>query len=215
MHKKVMVVLVFVISVYSLYAGEVSKKVKDQAMSLYEETAKTVFSSEITQIKPRIVSSKLGEFCKPYKFFLVGIPVPERMRTSMTPAVIFYKIVSADKVFPVNGAKEIAVFLTEFKKPVSEEEDVMVLVSIFAEMLNAKIRTDMPEKKSIIKKYMDQKPENWKFVISKTESGWKSFVTLMIHSDIEYCIRYALEFSREGKISVLNENDIYSYTLYE
>ena len=62
---------------------------------------------------------------------------------------------------------------------------------------------------------MDQKPESWKFIISGTELGWKAHVTIMTDKVIEYCLRYELEFTRKGDVSVVKEEDIYAYTLYE
>ncbi|UCD58197.1 MAG: hypothetical protein JSV16_03535, partial [Candidatus Hydrogenedentota bacterium] len=199
MHKTVFVLLILAASIFPLQAAEVSKKVKDQAETLYGDHAKNFLDSKITQINPREVSRRLQEFCKPYQFFMVGIPVPKEKRTSMTPDVVFYKIASAEDAMPIGDAKEIAAFLTKLNKPISNEEAVLDRVGIFAEMIDATIRTHMPEKKSVINQYMDQKPEDWKLVISGTESGWKADVTLMTDKVIEYCMRYELEFTREGK----------------
>ncbi len=215
MQRTFLVSLLLIALLTSLHAEEISKTVKDQAVGLYGEQAKRVFNSEVKHIKSKAVSRRLQNFCKPYRFFMVGVPVPEEKRTSMTPDVVFYKMASADDAVLVGNAKEISAFLTKLKKPISNEEDVLERVRIFAEIHDAEIRTHIPKRKSIIKKYMDQKQKNWELVISGTESGWKASVTLMTHSDIEYCIRYEFEFSKNGKMSVLSENDIYAYTFYE
>jgi hypothetical protein len=208
-------VLILGFTTFTLQAAEVSKKVKDQAVSLFGEQAKRHFESEVKQIKPMTISKSLEDFCKSYRFFLVGIPVNEKKVPVGTPGIIFYKMASAGNAFPLNNAQEIAAFLLTLKKPISNEKDVLERVNVFAEMLGATITTHMPKKKSIIKKYMEQKLEDWKLVISGTESGWKAHVTLMTDKAIEYCIRYELEFTRKGNMSVLKEKDIYSYTLYE
>jgi hypothetical protein len=215
MSRTFLVVLFVGITISSLCGEDVSNNVKDQAVALYGDQAKRLFDSKVTQIKPRSVSKRLHEFCKPYQFFMVGIPVPEGRRTSMTPDVVFYKMASGVDGVPVGNAKDIAAFLTTLKKPISNEEDVLERINLFAELLDATVATHLPKRKSIIKSYMDQNPENWTLVISGTESGWKVLVTLMTDPAIEYCVRYELELSTEGKLSVLKDQDVYSYTLYE
>ena len=86
---------------------------------------------------------------------------------------------------------------------------------VFAELLGGRIRTHMPKRKSIIKQYMKQDPKKWPLVISGTDSGWRVSVTLMEDAAIEFCTRYELDISREGRVSVLSEKTVYTYTMYE
>ncbi|MCX7046132.1 MAG: hypothetical protein NTX50_11685 [Candidatus Sumerlaeota bacterium] len=196
----------------SPHASQVSDKVKAQAVQALADRIK-LYGSRVDQIVAIDVSERAETFCKPYQFFSVGIPVPEKR--PMTPDVLYFRMASSAEAFPVNSAKEIAALLSALKREVSNDEAVLNIVHVFADILIADIRTSMPKRKSVINQYQDQKPEDWTLAILSTDSGWNVSVTMVTDMNIEYCKRYKLAISKDGQITVVDEKVVYTYTMYK
>lgn len=202
------IVLLMVISMGSLRADDIPISIRKQANNLFGE--------KVNKIDPRTFSNRVMSLCAPAKFYTITIPIPEDSRIDDGSSDWIHTMVSTEKrAFAVTTTKEITTFLTSLKKPVLNELKAFERTLVFAELIGATVRTRIPQRKSMVKQYMDQERVDWPLVLEGTESGWTVSVTLMTLPDIEYCIRYKLGISRRGDLLVLSEKTIYAYALYE
>jgi hypothetical protein len=197
-----------------LDAGEISKETRVQAATLYGEQAK-LLKSEISVIYAYEVPDRVKRFCKSYQFYRVGIPVPDEGRSSMTSGVLYYKMAAAEQALPLNTSHEIAAFLSGIKAPLATENALLLRVGVFVDLLGGEIATNMPTRESLFEQYKNLKPEDWKQVIKETDTGWQIYVPVLVEKFIEHYTGYTLALSREGKMTLIEQKDLYYYTMCE
>jgi hypothetical protein len=88
-----------------------------------------------------------------------------------------------------------------------ERRDVSGLV----ELLYRQVRTDMPKIEIRIKEFAEQKPEDWHLVMSGTDTDWRVALTLLMNPRAGSCMRYELDISKAGEISIVSERFVYQY----
>ncbi|MHC4527560.1 MAG: hypothetical protein ACYS29_06770, partial [Planctomycetota bacterium] len=178
-----------------------------------EKQAKELFHEKVVAIRQRDVSPLVSRLCKSYKFYNVTIH-QEHYKAGFGPEKT-YPMALGKKAFKLSKPEEIVAFLTGLDKPVGSEWEVLERVFVFAELLDRQVRTHMPNRRSRIKRFAEQKPEDWQIIISGTDAGWRAAATLMANPRVEICSRYEFKISEAGQMSIVSERLVYQYAALE
>lgn len=177
------------------------------------ELARCLFDGRVSQVTPRKVSPLVARLCEPFKFYNVKISIvpyivafgPDRTHT----------MAYGHRAFHLMDPNQIAGFLTSLKRPVKNELEVLERTLVFAELNKRTVGTHMPKTKSLMKQYEQQSPKDWRLVISGTDSGWLVSVTLVNRTEppVQSGVRYDLDISKDGQITIASEKSVYQYAL--
>jgi hypothetical protein len=185
--------------------------VQTEAPEDVRKEARGLFGEDVVAAAERSVSPLVSKLCEPHKFY--NVTIHQEVRIAGFGPKRPYLMAFDKQGHKLSNAREVALFLTNLKKPASSELEVLERVVVFAELIGRKVRTHIPKRKSLIKEYAQQKPEDWQVVISGTEAGWMVAVTLWRINDrrLENCWRYELDISKAGEVSIVSERLVYQY----
>jgi hypothetical protein len=190
--------------------GEQSKQAAGKAdvPQDVEKRAKELFGKKIVAIGQRDVSPLVARVCQDYDFY--NVTITRRRIAGFSPEKT-YPMAFGEQAYRLSRPEEVVAFLTSLDKAVGSEWEVLERVFVFAELLDRRVWTHMPERRSLMKRFAEQKPEDWQIVISGTDAGWKAAVTLMANPRVENCMRYEFNISKSGEISISSEKSVYQY----
>jgi hypothetical protein len=177
------------------------------------ELGKRLFGKNVIAARPRNVSPLTNSLCGQYSFYNVTMKNPLFPWAEEETFPMAVPKAKRKRAFKLSNAKEIAAFLGALETPVGSELEALQRTVVFAELVGRGIQSHMPRRKSLMKEYAQLKSEDWPLVISRTDSGWLIFVTLVIDPapGVESCWRYQLEISKDDGMSVKSEKHIYQY----
>jgi hypothetical protein len=175
------------------------------------EVARRLFGKYVARTTPKDVSPLVSRLCEPYRFYNVTISLKHYI-AGFGPDQT-YPMAYGKQAFKLSNAEEVATFMTSLNRSVTNELEALEKTLVFAELIGRTIQTHMPKRKSVMKEYANQKAEDWRLVISGTDSGWAVSVTLLKDPEpgIENSWRYDLEISKDGQVSVASERLVYQY----
>ena len=126
-----------------------------------------------------------------------------------------YLAVGPKHAVAVRTPEDVARFLDRLRIPARDELDALRRAFVFADLVGGKARTGIPARKSLFKRYQNQKQEDWDLKLSATASGWHIALTLMVDPGIDYCVRFRLRLDRTGAVSIADQKLVYTYSMYE
>ncbi|MHC4212803.1 MAG: ankyrin repeat domain-containing protein [Planctomycetota bacterium] len=176
------------------------------------ELGKRLFGKYVIRTTARKVTALTGSVCKGYRIYNVTIKNP--MFSWSEEETFPMAVRKGDRAFKLSNAEEVASFLGVLEKPVLSEIEALERTVAFAEFIGRSIHSNVPKRKSHMKEFSEIKAEDWPLVISRTDSGWVIFVTLVVNNPdqgVESCWRYGLEISKKDGMSVTSEKHVYQY----
>ena len=203
-------IILFLLLMPFCFVAEGGDEVRRASVSLFGEKVGTVAKLN--------VSASITNSCPGATFYAASMIVPpdelEVIPNTNPPKP--FAICLNSQLFSLVSAENIGSFLSSFEKPVENEKSAYNRVEVFAELIGGSVRTNMPERQSLISGYAKLNPKDWPVVIEGTKRGWNISFSLMMDADIEYCVRYTLRIDKDGKTIVPTKvKTIYTYTLYE
>lgn len=175
------------------------------------ELGKKLYGKYVVKTTARNVTALTNSVCKEYRMYNVTINNP--LFTWAEEETFPMAVRKGKRAFKLSNAEEVASFLSALEKPVLSEIEALERTVAFAELIGRSIHSNVPKRKSHMKEYSEIKAEDWPLVISRTDSGWLIFVTLVVNPDqgVESCWRYGLEISKKNGMSVTSEKHVYQY----
>jgi len=182
-----------------------------------EGMARKAFGKHFLRVRGRRTPSRnLAELCPGWEFYATEVgfarPVPRSV-----PSINRYHdlAVRGDAAVGLHTPADAAAFLSALRLPVKDEPDALRRGLAFAELTHGTLRSALPKRESILKKFQLQRQADWDITLSAVADGWQVALTVCIDTTIDYCIRYRLRVGKHGAVAVLGRREVYAYSLYE
>ena len=184
--------------------------------SLEERAAETFGPGKLLiRLEPADVPARALSLCAGCAFYRATFAVPEGQEHFPPSGQLGTLVVRGETLYAIDEPRDAIDFLSDLHVAVGSEREALDRCLAFAEIVRGKVRSTVPTKPSLFKRYRDQKPEDWETAVAATETGWAVSLTVMLDKCIEKCIRYQVYVGRDGDMRLDSERIVYYYTMYE